>query len=244
MRVLDGQIQRGSGETIRAVIWLCDLRGFINLSEALPRDALIELLNGYFGPMCDAVAAEGRRNAEIHRRCYMLAIFLVGENPTTVCARALKAAEGAQAALAEENQRRDAAGAPRIEYGLPLHIGDVMNGNIGSDSRLHGDWTCRQPHRAHRIDVPARQLLLSSDFVRAATFPPSRSAITRSRASAPIGDIHADQPRIAGLIKRDPDTQVQVFQKDHAQIRSRERDGVSSPTIALSCAPLGLSSGA
>jgi hypothetical protein len=23
-----GQIQRGSGETIRAVIWLCDLRGF------------------------------------------------------------------------------------------------------------------------------------------------------------------------------------------------------------------------
>jgi adenylate cyclase len=56
-RVLEGQIQRGTGETIRAVIWLCDLRGFTNLSEALSRDALIDLLNCYFGPMCDAVAS-------------------------------------------------------------------------------------------------------------------------------------------------------------------------------------------
>jgi len=56
-RVLEGQIQRGTGETIRAVIWLCDLRGFTSLSETLPRDALIDLLNCYFGPMCDAVAA-------------------------------------------------------------------------------------------------------------------------------------------------------------------------------------------
>jgi adenylate cyclase len=34
-RVLEGQIQRGTGETITAVIWLCDLRGFTSLSEAL-----------------------------------------------------------------------------------------------------------------------------------------------------------------------------------------------------------------
>src|SRR5262249_33932429 len=58
-RVLDGQIQRGSGETISAVIWLSDLRGFTNLSESLPRDVLIDLLNAYFGPMCDAVLGHG-----------------------------------------------------------------------------------------------------------------------------------------------------------------------------------------
>src|SRR5262249_11372731 len=46
-RVLEGQIQRGSGETISAVIWLCDLRGFTSLSEKLPRDTLIDMLNGY-----------------------------------------------------------------------------------------------------------------------------------------------------------------------------------------------------
>ena len=54
-RVLDGAIKRGMGETIPAVIWLCDLRGFSTLSEELPREALIELLNGYFGAMCQAI---------------------------------------------------------------------------------------------------------------------------------------------------------------------------------------------
>src|ERR1700736_6222939 len=53
-RVLEGQIQRGAGETIRAVIWLCDLRGFTSLSETLPRDALIDLLTCFLGPMADA----------------------------------------------------------------------------------------------------------------------------------------------------------------------------------------------
>jgi len=78
-RVLDGQIQRGSGETIRAVIWLCDLRGFTTLSETLPRDVLIDLLNGYFGPMCDAVAAQGGEVLKFIGDA-MLAIFPIGED--------------------------------------------------------------------------------------------------------------------------------------------------------------------
>ena len=76
-RVLDGQIQRGTGETIRAVIWLCDLRGFTHLSEALPRDALIDLLNCYFGPMCDAVAKQGGEILKFIGDA-MLAIFPIG----------------------------------------------------------------------------------------------------------------------------------------------------------------------
>jgi adenylate cyclase len=168
-RVLEGQIQRGSGETIRAVIWLCDLRGFTNLSEALPRDALIDLLNSYFGPMCDAVAAADGEVLKFIGDA-MLAIFAVGQNPADVCVRALAAAERAQAALAEENSRRGAASLPRIEYGLALHIGDVMYGNIGSDTRL--DFTVIGPavNLTARIESMCRQLgqqlLLSSDFVR------------------------------------------------------------------------------
>ena len=77
-RVLEGQIQRGSGETIRAVIWLCDLRGFTILSERLPRDELIDLLNSYFGPMCDAVAKEGGEILKFIGDA-MLAIFPIGD---------------------------------------------------------------------------------------------------------------------------------------------------------------------
>jgi adenylate cyclase len=169
-RVLEGQIQRGSGETIRAVIWLCDLRGFTNLSERLSRDELIDLLNSYFGPMCDAVAKEGGEILKFIGDA-MLAIFPIEADAAAVCRSALSAAEQAQAALAQENARREQASRPRIDYGLALHVGDVMYGNIGSDTRL--DFTVIGPavNLTARIESMCRQLgrqlLLSADFVEA-----------------------------------------------------------------------------
>ena len=169
-RVLEGQIQRGAGETIRAVIWLCDLRGFTNLSESLPRDALIDLLNCYFGPMCDAVAGQGGEILKFIGDA-MLAIFPVGADPAQTCNAALIAAEAAQAALLDENRRREREDLPRIEYGLALHVGDVIYGNIGSDTRL--DFTVIGPavNLTARIESMCRQLgrplLLSSEFVAA-----------------------------------------------------------------------------
>jgi adenylate cyclase len=169
-RVLEGQIQRGTGETITAVIWLCDLRGFTNLSETLPRDALIDLLNCYFGPMCDAVAAQGGEILKFIGDA-MLAIFPIGTDTAATCGAALVAAERAQAALIDENRRRQDAGLARIDYGLALHVGDVLYGNIGSDTRL--DFTVIGPavNLTARIESMCRQLgrslLLSADFVRA-----------------------------------------------------------------------------
>jgi adenylate cyclase len=156
-RVLEGQIQRGTGETIRAVIWLCDLRGFTSLSESLERDVLIDLLNCYFGPMCDAVAEQGGEVLKFIGDA-MLAIFPVGEDITATCGAALAAAERAQAALIDENVRREGLGLPRIEYGLALHVGDVMYGNIGSDTRL--DFTVIGPavNLTARIESMCRQL--------------------------------------------------------------------------------------
>jgi adenylate cyclase len=170
-RVLEGQIRRGAGETIRAVIWLCDLRGFTGLSETLPRDVLIDLLNGYFGPMCDAVAEQGGEVLKFIGDA-MLAIFPTGAEAAQTCGAALLAARRAQAALIVENRRREGEGLPRIDYGLALHVGDVLYGNIGSDTRL--DFTVIGPAvnltaRIESMCAPlGRPLLLSSDFVEAA----------------------------------------------------------------------------
>jgi adenylate cyclase len=189
-RVLGGQIQRGTGETIRAVIWLCDLRGFTNLSEALSRDTLIDLLNSYFGPMCDAVAEQGGEILKFIGDA-MLAIFPIGADTAATCAAALVAAERAQAALIEKNLRRKAAGLPRIAYGLALHLGDVLYGNIGSDTRL--DFTVIGPavNLTARIESMCRQLgrslLLSSDFVKAGRIPAT------SLGAFPLKGVGAEQ---------------------------------------------------
>lgn len=170
-RVLEGQIQRGTGETIRAVIWLCDLRGFTGLSETLPRDVLIDLLNCYFGPMCDAVMEQGGEVLKFIGDA-MLAIFPIKSDTAGTCGAALVSAQRAQAALIEENRRREDVSLPRIEYGLALHVGDVLYGNIGSDTRL--DFTVIGPavNLTARLESMCRQLgrplLLSSDFVKAA----------------------------------------------------------------------------
>ncbi len=170
-RVLDGQIQRGMGETIRAVIWLCDLRGFTGLSERLPRDALIDMLNSYFGPMCDGVENAGGEVLKFIGDA-MLAIFPVADDPAPACRQALAAAANASAAVAVTNRQRVAAALPPINYGIALHLGEVMYGNIGGDTRL--DFTVIGPavNLTARIESLCgelrRPLLLSADFVSAA----------------------------------------------------------------------------
>jgi adenylate cyclase len=58
-RVLSGLIRRGSGETIRAVIWDNHLRGFTALADRLAPKDLNDFLNDYFEVMAGAVTAEG-----------------------------------------------------------------------------------------------------------------------------------------------------------------------------------------
>jgi adenylate cyclase len=168
-RVLAGQIRRGMGETIRAVIWLSDLRGFTSLSESLPRDELIELLNQYFGPMCDAVEANGGEVLKFIGDA-MLAIFPVEDDAVAAGRKALGAVRVAKGAMNKGNERRASDGKPRIHYGLALHVGDVMYGNIGGEARL--DFTVIGPavNLTSRIESMCKDLdrspLLSAEFAR------------------------------------------------------------------------------
>ena len=136
----------------------------------MPPAVLIEVLNRYFDAQVPAIARHGGEVLKFIGDA-MLAIFPVGEDAAATCARALAAAQRAQSALSEENRRRQEAALPRIEYGLALHVGDVMYGNIGSDTRL--DFTVIGPavNLTARIESMCRelgrQLLLSADFVSA-----------------------------------------------------------------------------
>lgn len=175
-RVLEGEIRRGSGETIRAVIWLCDLRGFTALSESLSGDDLIELLNQYFGAMAGAVEGSGGEILKFIGDA-MLAIFPVDTQTGTedACGRALAASIEAGASIGGHNRIRRESGAPAIDYGIALHVGDVIYGNIGGETRL--DFTVIGPavNLAARIEDVCgrlgRRVLLSEDFVRASGKP-------------------------------------------------------------------------
>lgn len=58
-RVLRGEILRGQGERIDAVIWVSDLRDYTGLSDRLPDTDMIRLLNVYFEQLVNAILDHG-----------------------------------------------------------------------------------------------------------------------------------------------------------------------------------------
>ena len=54
-RILGGQIRRGHTETMNAAIWLSDLRGFTALSDRLPAETVVDILNHYFDCQVPAI---------------------------------------------------------------------------------------------------------------------------------------------------------------------------------------------
>ena len=137
-RVLSGQIRRGDGETIRAALVMGDMRSSTMLAEKAGRQAYIDTLNEFF----DAIATPFNRNGgEILSFIGdgFLAVYPCGRHrePSQVATRAAMAAvRQAMARMSELNGGRKEKGLPEIRYGIGLHIGNVMFGNVGLKDRL------------------------------------------------------------------------------------------------------------
>jgi adenylate cyclase len=161
-RVRAGHIRRGDTEAIRAAIWLSDMRGFTALTDREKPETVLETLNRYFDCQVPAITAHGGEVLKFIGDG-LLAIFPVTDasDAETACAEALAAAHEARAEVA------NVAG---MRFGLALHLGDVLYGNIGSGDRL--DFTCIGPavNLAARLEKVAAQLgravVASAEFAR------------------------------------------------------------------------------
>lgn len=137
-RVLSGQIRRGDGETIRAILVMGDMRESTKLAESGGRQTFIDTLNEFF----DALALPFNRNGgEILSFIGdgFLAVYPCGRHR----AQSEKAAQAAMSAVRQANARMIALNAARrqrglesIGYGLGLHVGNVIYGNVGLSNRL------------------------------------------------------------------------------------------------------------
>jgi adenylate cyclase len=202
-RVLDGTIQRGSGERIDAIILFCDMRESTALSERLPSDEMIGLLNDFFGHAVGPVHGNGGEVLKFIGDGF-LAIFRTGEGGEADCScRAVAAARGAMRALAEWNDRRAADGQERIGYGMALHAGPVMFGNIGAPDRL--DFTVIGPavNLAARLEHLTKDvgepLVMSADFARICPLPKRALGRHALRGLEEAQEVFTLAPEIAAL---------------------------------------------
>ncbi len=170
-RILQGKVQRGDGECIEAAFWYSDLRGFTSLSETLPTDELLRLLNEYFEYCAAAAAARGGEILQFIGDAILIVFEIeTPDKEAQVCGAALDAAVDAFASMAVVNHRRRRSGQPLIEFGLGLHLGNVTHANVGAPDRLSFNVVGPAVNMTARIQELTKEtgvpLLMSGDFAR------------------------------------------------------------------------------
>ncbi len=168
-KVLAGEIKRGTASSISAVLIYADLRGFTRLSDQSGRSDIVGILDQYLERMAGPIEEAGGEILKFMGDG-MLATFPIEEgDPRDICKTAmvssLQMLEGVEAL----NQARKAEGRRTMELDIAMHVGEVMYGNVGSQSRL--DFTVVGPavNEVSRIESLCDQLdtslLMSGEFV-------------------------------------------------------------------------------
>ena len=158
-RILGGQIRRGHTESMNAAIWLSDLRGFTALSDRLPSETVVDILNQYFDCQVAAIRSHGGEVLK-YMGDGLLAVFPIDEyvgDEQQVCSRVLEAARESRASvMAMRYPIGDTI--ERFRFGVALHVGRILYGNIGGGNRL--DFTCIGPavNLAARLEKIASRL--------------------------------------------------------------------------------------
>lgn len=182
VRVLHGQIRHGAYEAIHTVIWYSDMRSSTSLADSMPPSDFLAMLDAYFECTAGAVLAEGGEVLLLIGDA-VLAIFPIdrpidrpineaGEHGARTeeqaCAAALRAAHAAEQRLHEVNAARTRNGQPLLDFGLALHVGDLMYGNIGVPERLQLTVVGPTANEVARLEALTKRLgrrvLVSSRF--------------------------------------------------------------------------------
>jgi adenylate cyclase len=157
-RVLSGTVRRGTGEVIDAVVWISDLRDFTQLSETLGSDGLITALNDCCARLVGAIQPFGGEVLKFIGDG-LLAMFPVEpKGANAACKAALAAVRAARDGMARLDRDRIDANLPPLPFGVGLHLGSVVYGNIGAPDRLDFTAIGSAVNLASRIERLCREL--------------------------------------------------------------------------------------
>ncbi len=168
---------RLGGEKRQVVILFSDIRGFTPLAERLSPEATIHLVNRHFSRMIAVIQAQHGIIVDFLGDA-ILAFFDPWDGPLAPhVERALHCAWQMQAAMEEENVAEP--GAPSLAMGIGVHVGEVVVGNIGSESRAKYGIIGSPVNLTHRIQGQARggEIVISEEVYRLA---PPGLAVQRS----------------------------------------------------------------
>ena len=167
------------GDLREVTIMMADIRGFSRLTEQLPPDRVVSLLNRYLGAMSEIILQHGGTIDEFLGDA-ILAVFGAPRRHDDDPERAARCALAMQSAMSGINaaNRRDAL--PELHAGIALNTGTVIAGNIGSERRSKYGFVGHAMNVTSRIeDATGRGEILVADSTRRALGAAYRFGATR-----------------------------------------------------------------
>ncbi|MGE5444967.1 MAG: CHASE2 domain-containing protein [Ignavibacteriales bacterium] len=123
------------GEKRNVTMLFSDIRGFTSLSERMPPEALVSLLNEYLSPMTQIVMNE-RGTLDKYIGDAIMAIFGapldVPDHPKRACQAALQMIEELKKLYPKWKEK----GWPHISIGVGINTGEAIVGNMGANMRF------------------------------------------------------------------------------------------------------------
>lgn len=168
-QIIHGEKELNLGGEIKEVtVLFSDIRGFTRLSEELPPDEVVKLLNEYFGEMTHIVF---KNDGSVDKFIGDALVVVFGgafsrpDDPS----RAVKTAIDMQAAMDELNERWKSEERKTFLIGIGVTTGEVLYGNVGSEQRMELTVIGDAVNLASRLAAAAKGgEILISGFTRAA----------------------------------------------------------------------------
>jgi adenylate cyclase len=152
------------GEKRQATILMSDLRGFTAISERLPAEDVVAMVNIYLETMTEIIMKyQGTIDEFIGDS--ILVIFGAPLQRPDDARRAVACAVDMQLAMAAVNKRNRRAGYPEVALGIGVNTGNMVVGNIGSQKRTKYGVVGRHVNLTARIEsyTLGGQILISED---------------------------------------------------------------------------------
>ncbi len=123
------------GDRREVVILMSDIRGFTRLSESHSPEVIIQVLNRYFTRMIDIIQAHHGIIVDFFGDAVLVFFDPLDASVQEVADKALDCSFAMQNEMAAFNLEMAHETLPRMNMGIGIHSGQVIVGNIGSQTR-------------------------------------------------------------------------------------------------------------
>jgi adenylate cyclase len=154
--ILDSKVEMLAGDRRRISVLFCDIRGFTTISEGLPPEKVVQLLNEYFERMVEVVF---RNNGTLDKFIGdgMMVIFGAPADDPYQEEHALKAAIEMQEELRNLAEKWKPEGL-NLRIGIGINSGPAIVGNIGSTRRMEYTAIGDTVNLASRLESATKEL--------------------------------------------------------------------------------------